>query len=133
MNPEIDGELNAFMDLSESIDTTEVSDDLVDQIRQEGALAHQLGGDRVTAEKLQTQIANFDPAGKTRRAPPPHVTENDRLGKATSFYLSWVSEKMATLNKSAEQVVSDWMEEFPNARPEIVSAIKEAARILDAA
>jgi hypothetical protein len=125
--------------------------DAVEQLFSDAQLDAKIGASGF-ALKLQSSTANvhkraegilraerkLPASATTATAEPttPTVTSDEHLleksEKAVSFYLDWLGDQMSKTAKSSEEIIGQWKTEFPDARPEIVEAMHEAARILAA-
>jgi hypothetical protein len=146
-NP-IDPVLNAFAfsgaDFPDANTATEGEPfDAISKLFEDGALAYHLGGNELghaRVERLHEQTAQLDARIlKSRQAAPAHsdwdeITDDshrlEKRDRAIGFYVTWLSNAMEKRSKTSEEIISQWREEFPDAKPEIVQAIQEAAQIL---
>jgi hypothetical protein len=140
MSQELDPVLDAFIGGLQMPDVTpEDDDDAILKIIGDGSLAVFIG--HTAVERFNKEISHIDTqVRKSRTAPAPAndwdaplTNDSHRLEKrdrAISFYVDWLSTAMAKTAKTSEEIISQWKEEFPHAKPDIVQAIQEAAQIL---
>jgi hypothetical protein len=142
-----------FMDLYIPDTAEEEVPDAVEQLFQDAKFDAAMGKSG-TAVTLRAETAGIhrraDQIFRRERMPAPapglSKAENDwdteiipdshrleKRDKMTSFYINWLGDQMEKTAKSSETIIAEWQQEFPDARPEILSCLEQAAAILDAA